>query len=180
MQIKKLHILAWTAIMALALSSCKVSKQATTRYQSMTQRAQVTLQLDEHQYSMSCSMRTWHNELIVLSLQPMLGIEMVRIEADQDSIWIFDKMNRRYAAMDYASINRIVQPKVSYQILQDFCDQPIVPKKKETIQQVFASGKHQLTLTCTYSHREYNTLQTPTRTNSNKYKLVDLRTILPL
>ena len=180
MQIKKLHILAWTAIMALALSSCKVSKQATTRYQSMTQRAQVTLQLDEHQYSMSCSMRTWHNELIVLSVQPMLGIEMVRIEADQDSIWIFDKMNRRYAAMDYASINRIIQPKVSYRILQDFCDQPIVPKKKETIQQVFASGKHQLTLTCTYSHREYNTLQTPTRTNTNKYKPVDLRTILPL
>jgi hypothetical protein len=129
---------------------------------------------------MSSQVRVWRNHFIAVSVQPMLGIEMVRIEADQDSIWIFDKMNRRYAAMDYASINRIVQPKVSYRILQDFCDQPIVPKKKETIQQVFTSGKHQLTLTCTYSRREYNTLQTPTRTNSNKYKLVDLRTILPL
>lgn len=179
MQINK-HILpALLAVCLLVLSACSVSKHTTTRYQTMTQRAQVTMQLDQHQYTLGCTMRNWHDELIVLSVQPMLGIEMVRIEATQDSIWVFDKMNRRYAAMDYASINRIIQPKVSYRMLQDFCNMPITPKKDKA-EMVFTSGKHRLTVGCKYSNREYNTLQAPTQTKTTRYKQVDLRTILPL
>lgn len=179
MQINHRIILALWMMGILFLSACSVSKHSVARYKTMTQRAQVTMLLDQHQYTLTCTMRTWHDELIVLSVQPMLGIEMVRIEATQDSIWVFDKMNRRYAAIDYASINRIIQPNISYRMLQDFCNMPITPKKEKAEMQ-FSSGKHRLSLSCKYSNREFNTLQAPTQTKTNKYKQVDLRTILPL
>lgn len=162
------------------LASCSVSRQTVTRYQTLSQRVQLGLKMDQHEYNLSSSIRVWRDELIVLSVQPMLGIEMVRLEATPDSIWVFDKMNRRYAAMDYASVNRIIQPNVSFRMLQELCNHPITPKKKENIEQEFVSGKHRLIVTCKFSNREYNTLQAPARTKVNKYKQVDLRTILPL
>lgn len=167
-------------ITTILLTACSVSKRTTTRYNTMTQRAQLTLQLDQHQYSIGCTMRNWHDELITLSMQPMLGIEMVRIEANHDSIWIFDKMNKRYAVMDYSGINRIIHPHVSYHLLEEFCNLPISTKQQKSISKEFRSGKHQLKITCKYSNREYNTLQAPKRTNTHKFKQVNLQTILPL
>ena len=164
----------------LLLSACSVSKHAPHSRQAITQRAQVTLELDQHQYSMGCTMKIWRDELLVISVQPMLGIEMVRVEADQDSIWVFDKMNKRYAALSYTSINRLIRPGVSYHILQTFCDQPITPKKQKNLSKEFHVGKHRLKIACKYTQREYSTQLSPTRTDTSRYKKVDLRTILPI
>lgn len=180
MQINKQIILVCSIVTAMIFSSCSISKKSITRYKTMTQRAQMELQMDQHQYNIGCNMRIWHNELMIISVQPMLGIEMIRIETTQDSIWIFDKMNRRYAEVDYASINRIVQPNVSYKMLQDWFNLPTLPSKNEKAHLEFSAGQHHVKMTCKSSNREYNTLQAPQRTNCSKYKKVNLRTILPL
>lgn len=179
MQIRRLIIPTMLIIIVIITSSCSVSRRATSRYQTLSQRAQISLTFDQHKYTMGSSVRVWRNELAVVSVQPMLGIEMVRIEATPDSVWIFDKMNRKYVALSYPEIRHTLNTNISYKTIQDFLSHQTT-KDKQPIQLHFTSGKHQLKLSCTFSNREQNTLQAPTRTKTDKYKQVTLREILPL
>lgn len=179
MQINKQHIFILLIITMMIVSSCSISKRTPSRYHTLTERAQVTLTLDQHQYHMSSQVRIWRNELAVVAVQPMLGIEMVRMEATPDSVWIFDKMNRKYVALSYSDIQQTLNTHISYKTIQNFLTHQTT-KSKEPIQLQLTSGKHQLKLSCTFSNREHNTLQSPTRTKTNKYKRVTLREILPI
>ncbi len=169
------------AVLCLAaLSSCRVQKDTPTRYHTLIQRANTTLTLDEHKYSMNCTVQLWRNELVVVSLQPMLGIEMARIEATRDSVWVFDKMNRRYAVLSYHDAAHKIQPLPSYKMIQDFVTEPITPKKSTKVNRTFSAGEHRLKVECSFSNREYDTLKKPTRQDTKKYKRVSLHTILPI
>lgn len=177
MQINK-HILSVAIILVVLLSSCSVSRRASSRYETLSQRAQVSLIWNQQQYNMSSTVRIWRNELIVVSVQPMLGIEMVRMEANQDSVWIFDKMNRRYVALSYNEITNKLHTKISYKMLQDFMTKQA--KGKAPLKWQLTTGKHELELSCSFSNREQNTLQAPKQTKTDRYKQVSLREILPL
>ena len=103
------------------------------RYQTLTQKANVSMQLDEHQHTMGCTVQLWRNELIIISLQPMLGIEMVRIEVNQDSVLIFDKMNRRYTTINFSDASTTaIHPTPSFKMIQEFMTVPTTPKIQAT------------------------------------------------
>lgn len=181
MQVKKINILV-VLFSIIVLSACSVKKQIAKQpsYQSLSLRGQATLGIDDQQYVMNCAVRLWPNELIIISLQPMLGIELVRAEATPDSIFVYEKMNRRYTAITYESINHMVKPDISYTTLQNFVTQSTVAGTTTTNKWIMALGDHQITLSYNILNSEKNTLSQPTRTNSNKYKSVSLREILPL
>ena len=163
------------------LSSCAIKRQADPRrYQNMTQKANATLQYDQREYSMSCSIQIWRNEMVMLSLQPILGIEMFRIEALQDSIWIIDKMNRRYTTLAYEWASQTIHPAPSYKMIQEFVTSPQISQEKATNQRFFEIGGHKIGIKCAFWQREYNTLAAPKRQDLKKYKRVSLREILPL
>ena len=167
-------------ICCLILSSCGIQRSSTPRrYQTMTQKLSTTLQMDQHQYKMGCTTKTWRNELIILSLQPMLGIEMVRIEATPDSVWLFDKMNHRYTVLAYNDYTNKITPAPSYKMIQDFISTPQT-KKQDQSTLSFSFGKHNIQIGCTVSQREYNTLKEAKRLDTKKYKRVSLREVLPL
>ena len=180
MQIKKWYVYISIAIAAIAMSACSVSKHASGKYQTLSQRAQLTLQWEEREYSMNSVVRVWRDELIVLSVQPMLGIEMLRVEADRDSVWAFDKMNRKCVALSYGEIGKQTGVKINYRGLQDLLSKPIAEGKKEHLSLTFHAGKREVKFACRFSNREYNSLQAPTRTKVERYKRVSLREILPI
>jgi hypothetical protein len=64
MQIKKWFIGIILAVIAICISSCSVSKNASTRYQNLSQRAQLTLSWDQQRYGLNSTIRIWHDELI--------------------------------------------------------------------------------------------------------------------
>lgn len=169
-------------LLGVLFSSCSTSRSvAPRRYQTLHQKANATVQLDQHQYSMGCTVQLWRNELIILSVQPMLGIEMLRVEATPDSVVIFDKMNRRYTSIAFGDMaDAAIQPQPSYKWLQDFVTAPASPKIKAKSEKSFQFGNHQIAISCTFSQREYNTLKTPKRLDTRKYKRISLRDILPL
>jgi hypothetical protein len=144
------------------------------------QKANATVQLDQHQYSMGCTVQLWRNELIILSVQPMLGIEMLRVEATPDSVVIFDKMNRRYTTLAYSDFEGQIHPTPSYKLIQDFVTTPHTPTIKTNNQVNFSTNGHRLTINCTFSNREYNTLKEPKQLDTRKYRRVSLREVLPL
>ncbi len=177
---KRLYIYVLLLISIVGLSSCASKRNLTAHHHTISQRAQTTLIYDQHQYTMNSIIRAWRNELIIVSLQPMLGIELMRIEATPDSIWIFDKMNKQYTILAYSEINQMINADLSYKKLQDFVKAPISPKKDATINQKYTFNKHHLEIICRFSDCEYNTLPAPQRTKTDKYNQVTLREILPL
>ena len=180
MQIKR-NIIPILLIFAMTIiSSCSVNRRMATRYQTLSQRVQLDLEWNMSRYSMNGSIRVWRNEMVVVSVQPMLGIEMVRVEATPDSIWVFDKMNRRYLTMGYCELEQKTTKKITYKTIQDFASQPITDNKKDKIVIEVTTGDNQLKLSSKFSNREYNTLQAPTKTKTNRYKRVSLEEILPI
>ena len=108
----------------------------------------------------------------------MLGIEMVRIEATPECLWVVDKMNKRYAEINYKEVHELTQSNLTYKMLQDLLVRRA--SKKDKISMSFEKGNHKLELECAFSHREYNTLTAPQPMNKTRYKKVTLRDILPL
>lgn len=161
--------------------SCGIQRSTEPRrYETLHQRANATLQLDQHQYTMASTIQLWRNKLIIFSLQPMLGIEMVRVEATKDSVWLFDKMNRRYTTLAYSDFEGQIHPTPSYKLIQDFVTTPHTPTIKTNNQVNFSANGHRLAITCTFSNREYNTLKEPKQLDTRKYRRVSLREVLPL
>ena len=156
----------------------------TLHYQSKSQKGSVTLRLNQLEYTLFCTTQLWRNELIVLSLQPTLGLEMVRIEATNDSVTLVDKMNYRYTTLAYNWAPKQVTPTPSFELIQNFVTAPIQEqkkkKKKQQNQVTFQLGASRITIQCAFSQRGYNKLGVPRRMNLQKYKRVSLHEILPL
>ena len=159
--------------------SCRVEQSVPRHYHTLAQKARTTICLDEHSYTMSCTIQLWRNDLVIISLQPMLGIEVGRIEATSDSVWVFDKMNRRYAVLAYHDAIGHIHPTPSYRMIQDFVSSDLATPSTPVSKQ-FLSGEHTLRIECAFTTREYNTLAPPKRLDTTKYQRVSLRTILPV
>ena len=174
-----LHILF---LIMITLSSCTTTKRIEPRrYQTLNQKATLTLQLNQQEYSVTCNVQVWRNEFIILSVQPILGIEVVRIEASMDSICIIDKMNRRYATIAFANIEQeSISPKPNFKALQEILSSSTGPTMKAKSEKHFTFGPHQIRFAFTFTHREYNTLNQPKHLDLRKYKPLTLQDILPL
>jgi len=80
----------------------------------LVQNAQGILTIGGQTISANCTMQAVRDSLVVLSIMPMLGIELMRIEATPTEIIGIDKMNRQYAKVTYDEINQIVTPTVHW------------------------------------------------------------------
>jgi hypothetical protein len=142
----------------------------------MTQHVQVHLTLDQHQYKVPCAIKMWKNQLIVLSVMPMMGIEMFRLEATPDTVTVVDKFNRRYCTLGYDEISDLAQRKISFKLLQLLAKQT-----NKEIQFNFQTAGHNLVIVGELSEQEFNTLKPePQFINKTRYKQVSLRNILPI
>ncbi len=58
------------------------------------------------------------DSIIVLSVQPLLGIEMFRVDLTPQQILVVDKMNRKYTEMSYAELGTMTGLPLSFDDLQ--------------------------------------------------------------
>ena len=54
------------------------------------------------------------DSICIISLQPVLGIELFRLELTPAEVLIVDKMNRRYVQMSYAEISEAVKMPIAF------------------------------------------------------------------
>ncbi len=129
--VEGLGIVAFVVGIGCGLSGCHTQKvlpktEQTTVVEEETpkwhtclvQNAQGILTLHGQTITANCTMQAVRDSLVVLSIMPMLGIEMVRIEATPEKVIGIDKMNRQYAAMTYDEINSLLSPTLSWSDLQ--------------------------------------------------------------
>lgn len=111
-------LLACVIMYVLAFSGCKTSKQTTAgkginkarsdyferlhttafNYKTLTARLHVNLDIPSKKMSSRVDLKMIKDEVFELSVQPLLGIEVFRLELTPDSIKVIDRMNKRYVA----------------------------------------------------------------------------------
>lgn len=73
-----------------------------TTFRSMNiSKFDLNVQFGQSSYTLRGSLRVITDSIISLSIQPMLGIEVVRIDFTPDYFTIYDKMNHRYSETPY-------------------------------------------------------------------------------
>ncbi|MBP6611672.1 MAG: DUF4292 domain-containing protein [Paludibacter sp.] len=141
MNIQKLNTTLFLVLLILLMVACK-SKTALLQKPSLkidhklselvrgVQKAQpafstvnvskmsASIELGGRSYSSQASCKMKMDSCIHVSIQPMLGIEMFKLEIDKDSIRAFDKFNKKMYLMSFDNLKQKLNVSVSFNDLQ--------------------------------------------------------------
>ena len=146
-------------------------------YSCLIQNAQAVVTLGNETMRATCTMQTIRDSALVISITPMLGIEMFRVEATPTQVIGIDKIHRQYAVATYDGINRYLSPALTWNNLQDLATAELPTGDKEAFVG-YTAGKQTIMLRITYPER---LLDIPVRTkaaNLSRYQQIDIRQLL--
>ena len=170
---KSLHIGLLSLILCLGvLTSCGVKRKAATptfadepaapAWQTcLIQGAKITLITPEDKFTSSATMQVERDSVLVISVTPMLGIEMFRIEATPALITAIDKMHAQYAQATYDEINGKLVPKLTWETLQQICSAEL-PTGDRRARMLYSYGDDNIEIIIDYPERQ---IDVPIRTN---------------
>ena len=118
-------------------------------------------------------MQTVRDSLAVISVMPMLGMEMLRIEATPLEVIVIDKLHAQYGQATYADINRKLTPSMNWDVMQQLCSAEL-PTGDQKARLVYQFGKETIELVIDYPPRQ---LDVPIRISHlplTKYKQADI------
>lgn len=84
----------------------------------LTAKAAVVVIQDSNEISFNISYRSKKDSVIWISVSPLLGIEVARLMITADSVKMLDKIHNRYEVTSFESINKMLQMKVNFEIVQ--------------------------------------------------------------
>ena len=122
-------------------------------------------------------MQTVHDSMIVISVMPMLGMEMMRVEATPTQIIAIDKLHGRYAKATFADLNRQLTPSLNWDIHQQLCTAEL-PTGPEKARLVYTFGKEHLELILNYTPRKLDVPVRMTNQRLTKYTEIDVSKFL--
>ena len=102
-----------------------LTEEETLWHTCLIQGAKATLTMDEQTITANCTMQVVRDSMLVISVMPMLGIEVYRLEATPDELIAIDKLNHQYLRTDYAHINKYVAPSLTWEDLQQIASNEV-------------------------------------------------------
>ena len=81
-------------------------------------KAGVTVIQGNNELTFNISMRARRDSIIWISISPMLGIEVARVMITPDSVKVLDRISNKYQTGTFEAINRMLQLKVNFEIVQ--------------------------------------------------------------
>ena len=139
----------------------------------LIQGAQGTVITDDERISASMTMQTVHDSMLVISIMPLLGMEMLRVEATPTELIAIDKFHGQYATATYAEINHKLTPDLNWDILQQLCAAEL-PTGSEKARLVYQFGNETIEIVVNCTPRK---IDVPVRVNHiklDKYTKVDI------
>lgn len=94
------------------LDSCSFSCEL------VTAKASVIIVNEGNETSLNINFRSKKDSIIWISISPALGIEVARLMITEDSVKVLDKINNKYEVASFESINKMLQMKVNFEIVQ--------------------------------------------------------------
>lgn len=161
---------------ALVLVGCGAKKRAISDQSSVVseptwhtcliQGASATVSTNEDRLSASVTMQTVRDSMLVISVMPLLGMEMMRLEATPTELIAIDKIHGRYAKATYADLNRQLTPSLNFDILQQICAAEL-PTGSERARLLYSFGNETIELVIDYPPRR---LDVPVRVKNQPLK----------
>ena len=152
MKFRNIIILFFCASLLIAgLNSCKSKRQIVTaaqveekvdvdlftdilnnqlNFKTFSSRLNLNLSSGTKSLSSKASLRIVKDKAIQLSVQPLFGVEMLRLYADPDSLVLLDRMNKRYVKESIEDVKKVYPVGFDFKTLQSLLTN-----------QVFVSGQ---------------------------------------
>lgn len=143
----------------------------------LIQGAQATVITDGDRLSAAVTMQTVYDSMIVISVMPMLGMEMMRVEATPTQLIAIDKLHGQYAKATFADLNRQLTPSLNWDILQQICTAEL-PTGPEKARLVYTFGKKQFELILIYPPRKTDVPVKMNNQRLTKYTEIDVARFL--
>lgn len=140
--------------------------------------AEATITADKQSIRATCQMQVVRDSMLVISVMPMFGIETHRLEATPDSLFVIDKLGRQYGAVDFATINQYITPKISWNDLQEMASGEKATSETETYHWSYSAKGHTATLSLRYNTIQRNVPMRVVHLNTTRYKKIDPKTFL--
>ena len=118
-------------ILLLFFVSCKTQKELKTEKQTKeliqnvleystfnVSKATFTLAQRRSSFNTNGSIRIRKDSIIIISFQPLLGVEVVRACLTQNTFTLVDRMNKRYFSSDFTSLKKQLGVEINYNIFQ--------------------------------------------------------------
>lgn len=171
-------------VAALLLVGCGTKKKAAhgegpelpsapTWNTCLIQNARAIVTMGGEKMSASVTMQTVRDSMLVISVMPVLGIEMMRVEATPKGVTAIDKIHSRYAFATYAEINKRLTPKLNWTVLQQLCSAEL-PTGDKRARLHYAFGEKQIELVVDYTPRMIDVPVRVTALPLKKYIKVDI------
>ena len=98
------------------------------------------------------TMQAVRDSMLVISVTPMFGIEIYRLEATPFEVIAFDKLQGRYARATYTDVNRKLTPSVNWDVLQQLCSAEL-PTGSDRARLLYSFGDDTIELIIDYTPR---------------------------
>ena len=181
---ERLKVIGLALCAALLLVACGTKKKVVESQESrvestpawhtcLIQNARASVTLNDQQLSANVTMQTVRDSMIVISVMPLLGMEMMRVEATPVEMIAIDKVHGRYAKATYAELNRQLTPSMNWNELQQLCTAEL-PTGEERARFAYIFGEQLVELVIAYTPRK---LDVPVRVQHirlDKYQKIDV------
>lgn len=143
----------------------------------LIQGARATVITEEDKISATVTMQTVRDSMIIISVMPMLGIEMARLEATPLEIIAIDKIHGRYAVGTFAELNRKLTPTLNWDVLQQICTGEL-PTGDEKARLQYMFGEDLVQIIIDYAPRKLDVPVRMVNQRLDKYTRVDISRFL--
>jgi hypothetical protein len=151
----------------------QITNQAPAWHTCLIQGAVATITTNTDRFSASVTMQTVRDSMLVISVMPMLGMEMIRLEATPTELIAIDKLHGRYAKATFADLNRQLTPSLNWDILQQICSADL-PTGNDKARLLYAFGNETIELVINYPPRKIDVPVRVTNQPLKKYTEVDI------
>ena len=139
----------------------------------LIQSARATVNMNGDKVSANVTMQTVRDSMLVMSVMPLLGMEMVRVEATPMEVIAIDKWHGRYAKTTYAELNKKLSPSLNWDILQQLCSAEL-PTGSEHGRLVYNIGEQVIEIVVDYPARKLDVPVRVTNQRLDKYTQIDV------
>ena len=155
------------------LCGCASKRQVTLRPSWQTAQATnctATLAMDSMSYTVGCSMQVVRDSLIIISIRPMMPLEIARLEITPQEAVAIDKVNHQYTKVQLTKTTPIV-PKIRWNDLQTFASGENA-QKGDQVTLTYSYEGHPIRLNLTYGDLLYDGIVNIKRLNVEKYTYI--------
>lgn len=112
-----------------SIAAAEAARKAKVQTMSIS-RMTITVTVGGQQIATPATMRWQRGTGLAISIQPFAGLEMFRMEADQQAVTVIDKINRRYTQLTYDELAQM-GTKATLDDIDQWIDDNILARRNE-------------------------------------------------